>query len=218
MRGDWGRGVGRGVTGMCAGGAECVIPSPGTPHHLLSSPVHVCIRGSRSAESSRLRRVPPVSTPCPRNKIAHNPFAPQRSHPSSPLHPMSSPVVVITGASRGIGLALVQAYAAAGHRVVAIVRKATPELSAVLPTTQIVEGVDFNVPDATGKVVTALGTTPVSILVNNAVRSHDSPLPPPRPLCVRSPAHLVHVVDCLFSPCVCCCVRVAGGPEVGEVQ
>ena len=43
-------------------------------------------------------------------------------------------IVVVTGASRGIGLAVTRAFVAEGARVVAGARSTTPELAALPPT------------------------------------------------------------------------------------
>ncbi len=71
---------------------------------------------------------------------------------------------VVTGASKGIGLAVVRALAAEGVEVVAGARHAAPELDA-LPGVRSV-AVDLADPDGPGRLVTAAGE-PVDILVNN---------------------------------------------------
>ena len=40
--------------------------------------------------------------------------------------PMKTPLTILTGASRGLGLAMAEQLLAAGHRVLAISRKAPP--------------------------------------------------------------------------------------------
>lgn len=80
-----------------------------------------------------------------------------------------STTVVITGASRGIGLALTALYKARGDRVIAVVRKSTPELDAIVPD-QIITGADFSTDAASEVVTTALGSQKVDVLINNAVR------------------------------------------------
>lgn len=81
----------------------------------------------------------------------------------------SPATVVVTGASKGIGLALAALYTSRGDAVIAVVRKATPALVA-LPGIRVVEGVDFEFDDAAEKVVAGLGSTRIDLLVNNAVR------------------------------------------------
>lgn len=74
--------------------------------------------------------------------------------------------VVITGANRGIGLALARQYALSGDHVIGVCRTASPELQAV--ATRIIEGVDVATPEGAGKLAESLGDTPVDILINNA--------------------------------------------------
>ena len=80
---------------------------------------------------------------------------------------MSSSLVVITGASRGIGLSFVEKYKAAGNTVLAVVRKNTPELAAL--GVEVVDGVDFGKEGANARVISAIAGRKVSILINNAV-------------------------------------------------
>lgn len=83
---------------------------------------------------------------------------------------MSAPrlqLVVVTGASRGIGLELVRKYKARGKSVLAVVRRVTPELAAL--GVEVVEGVDFGKDGAIERAVSAIGGRSVSILINNAV-------------------------------------------------
>jgi NAD(P)-dependent dehydrogenase (short-subunit alcohol dehydrogenase family) len=61
---------------------------------------------------------------------------------------------LITGANRGIGLALAQASAARGERVVAVCRSASPELKAT--GAQIVDGVDVTRRDDLARLAAAL--------------------------------------------------------------
>ncbi|AFU98470.1 SDR family oxidoreductase [Simiduia agarivorans] len=71
--------------------------------------------------------------------------------------------VVITGASRGIGLALASQYAQAGHQVTALVRQSNPSLEAL--AINLVDGVDVtgDCADLAGRV-----RGPVDVLINNA--------------------------------------------------
>jgi NAD(P)-dependent dehydrogenase (short-subunit alcohol dehydrogenase family) len=70
---------------------------------------------------------------------------------------------IVTGASRGIGLAVTRALAGAGARVVAGARKSSPELEAL--DVRFVS-VDLTDPSAAGELVAAAGG-PVGVLVNN---------------------------------------------------
>lgn len=75
--------------------------------------------------------------------------------------------VIITGANRGVGLALARAYAQRGGEVIATARdvKAAKELSAlklrVLP-------LDIASDDSVKEFAAAVGKTPVDLLINNA--------------------------------------------------
>ncbi len=72
--------------------------------------------------------------------------------------------VVITGANRGIGLALTRKYLQEGHEVVALCRKASPELSESAAT--VIEGVDVTDMDILKKVAAQVGE--MDLLINNA--------------------------------------------------
>lgn len=74
--------------------------------------------------------------------------------------------VVITGANRGIGLALTQAYLAVGAQVVAVCRRASPELTALKP--RIIEGVELTDPDGIARVAEQVAGEGIDILINNA--------------------------------------------------
>ena len=84
-----------------------------------------------------------------------------------------SQTVVITGCSKGIGLALADLYVKRGCSVIAVVRTASDALLA-LGVAEIVTGVDFELDDAPAKVITALGDRRIDILVNNAVSFRES--------------------------------------------
>ncbi|BFM12348.1 SDR family oxidoreductase [Simiduia litorea] len=74
--------------------------------------------------------------------------------------------VVITGANRGIGLALTQAYLAQGHEVSALCRKASEALTA--SGASVVEGVDVSDADTLTTLTDALKGQTIDILINNA--------------------------------------------------
>ncbi len=74
--------------------------------------------------------------------------------------------VVITGANRGIGLALCEHYLAAGHRVYAACRQSTDELDAT--AAEPVTGVDVSTAEGAAKLASALRGQAVDILINNA--------------------------------------------------
>jgi NAD(P)-dependent dehydrogenase (short-subunit alcohol dehydrogenase family) len=80
---------------------------------------------------------------------------------------LTGQVAVVTGASRGIGLAVVRALAAEGVRVVAGARRSTPELDALAGTGAVtVAEVDLADPAGPAELVGRAGDR-LDILVNN---------------------------------------------------
>ncbi|MGE0723672.1 MAG: SDR family oxidoreductase [Alphaproteobacteria bacterium] len=84
---------------------------------------------------------------------------------------MTSRTVLITGASRGIGLATAHCFAAAGHRVLGIAR--TPP-EAPFPGT--FHALDVAAGDFAGQIAAIVAETPVDVLVNNAGVGRMAPL------------------------------------------
>lgn len=74
--------------------------------------------------------------------------------------------IVITGANRGIGLALASLFAARSDDVVVACRKSSPELSAL--KVEVHEGVEITDDKSVERFAAAIGEAPVDILVNNA--------------------------------------------------
>lgn len=74
--------------------------------------------------------------------------------------------IVITGANRGIGLAFVKAYLAAGHTVFALCRKSTPSLEETSAT--VIIGVDVATPDSLQAQLQSLKDVDIDVLINNA--------------------------------------------------
>lgn len=74
--------------------------------------------------------------------------------------------VVITGANRGIGLALVQGYLAKGAKVFAVCREATPELEAT--GAEVIEGVDVTAAVSVAALAERLDGVTIDVLINNA--------------------------------------------------
>ncbi|MDG6099202.1 SDR family oxidoreductase [Alteromonas sp. ZYF713] len=74
--------------------------------------------------------------------------------------------VVITGANRGIGLALVKQYLAGGHSVYALCRNGSDALNAT--GAEVISGVDVGVPDSLPQALASLSDVNIDILINNA--------------------------------------------------
>lgn len=74
--------------------------------------------------------------------------------------------IVITGANRGIGLALAQQWKARGDRVLAVCRQASTAL--VDSGVEIIDGVDVSTADGVSNLSSGLGDTSVDLLYNNA--------------------------------------------------
>ena len=76
------------------------------------------------------------------------------------------PIVVITGANRGIGLEMARQFKDRGDHVVAACREASEELSTL--DVEVIEGVDVTDDRSVGKLAEALGDRTVDVLVNCA--------------------------------------------------
>ncbi len=74
--------------------------------------------------------------------------------------------VVITGANRGIGLALAEAYAKRGDKVIAVVRRSSPKLDAT--DAEVHSGVEITDDASVAKLAKALAGRTIDILINNA--------------------------------------------------
>ncbi len=73
---------------------------------------------------------------------------------------------LITGANRGIGLALSEQLKAAGHQLIAAVRKASPELQEVADVVH--EGVDVCAAESISALAGKLENSSIDVLINNA--------------------------------------------------
>ncbi|CUS48770.1 MAG: short-chain dehydrogenase/reductase superfamily protein [Idiomarinaceae bacterium HL-53] len=78
--------------------------------------------------------------------------------------------ILITGANRGIGLALATQYAEQGDSVWAVCRKPSDALKELAATKSvaIIEGVDVTAAEAGDKIISALDNTQIDILIQNA--------------------------------------------------
>jgi NAD(P)-dependent dehydrogenase (short-subunit alcohol dehydrogenase family) len=74
--------------------------------------------------------------------------------------------IVITGANRGIGLALARQLAARGDHVIAACRKTSPELRAL--KVEVHEGVEVTDDGSVARFAAAIGDAPIDVLINNA--------------------------------------------------
>ena len=73
---------------------------------------------------------------------------------------------VITGANRGVGLALASHYAAASWQVIGVCRSSSAELDAV--AAEVVTGVDVTTNEGIAELITQLNGRPIALLINNA--------------------------------------------------
>ena len=76
------------------------------------------------------------------------------------------PIAVVTGANRGIGLALTLLLRQRGYTVLAACRRSSPALDAC--GAEVIDGVDVSDADGIATLVRAVGDRTVDLLVNNA--------------------------------------------------
>lgn len=82
--------------------------------------------------------------------------------------------VLITGANRGVGLALAEHYAEAGYRVLGVCRQSSEALDRVAD--QVVEGIDITQPEDVARLAGALEGQTLDLLINNAGLLRDESL------------------------------------------
>jgi len=82
--------------------------------------------------------------------------------------------VLITGANRGVGLALAEHYHHAGWRVIGVCRESSDGLQAVADN--IIENIDVTQPDSVAGLVDALEGETLDLLINNAGLLQDEAL------------------------------------------
>jgi NAD(P)-dependent dehydrogenase (short-subunit alcohol dehydrogenase family) len=75
-------------------------------------------------------------------------------------------LAVVTGANRGIGLALVQQLVERGHRVVGVCRKTSAALAKL--NVEVVQAVDVTEPQGVAHLAHAIAERQVALLINNA--------------------------------------------------
>ncbi|WP_202932308.1 SDR family oxidoreductase [Vreelandella alkaliphila] len=82
--------------------------------------------------------------------------------------------VVITGANRGIGLALAEQYHQAGWRVIGVCRESSDALQ--VAAERIIEGIDVTQPASVAALASALQGESLDVLINNAGLLQDESL------------------------------------------
>lgn len=81
---------------------------------------------------------------------------------------------VITGANRGIGLAMAQQLSEQGWEIIGICRSDSEELEAI--ASMVISGIDVTQPEQIQQVTKILGGTKVDLLINNAGLLQDEKL------------------------------------------
>lgn len=82
--------------------------------------------------------------------------------------------VVITGANRGVGLALARHYHQAGWKVIGVCRRASDELAEA--ASRVIDGIDVTREADVARLAAALAGQPLDLLINNAGMLHDESL------------------------------------------
>lgn len=87
---------------------------------------------------------------------------------------MSQLCTLITGANRGIGLALSQQLAARGDQIIGVCRESSPELDAV--ASRVISGIDVTRDSDVARFARELGEQRLDLLINNAGLLEDNVL------------------------------------------
>ncbi|UYV19337.1 SDR family oxidoreductase [Halomonas qaidamensis] len=82
--------------------------------------------------------------------------------------------VIITGANRGVGLALAEQYHQAGWRVIGVCRESSDALQAAAE--RVIEGIDVTQPESVAALANALQDETLDVLINNAGLLQDEAL------------------------------------------
>ncbi|SFL84145.1 SDR family oxidoreductase [Marinobacter zhejiangensis] len=82
--------------------------------------------------------------------------------------------VLITGANRGVGLALARHYASEGWQVIGACRQGSDELAEV--AAQVIDGVDVTTEEGVARLAGELGGVHLDLLINNAGLLQDEQL------------------------------------------
>ncbi|MGM0833790.1 MAG: SDR family oxidoreductase [Pseudomonadota bacterium] len=82
--------------------------------------------------------------------------------------------VIITGANRGVGLALAEQYHQAGWRVIGVCRESSDALQAAAE--RVIEGIDVTQPESVAALANALQDETLDVLINNAGLLQDESL------------------------------------------
>ncbi|MCH8552068.1 MAG: SDR family oxidoreductase [Natronospirillum sp.] len=81
---------------------------------------------------------------------------------------------LITGANRGIGLAMSQQLAASGHDIIGVCRESSPELDKLAK--QVISGIDVTRESDVVRMKATLGDSRLDLLINNAGMMEDNRL------------------------------------------
>lgn len=87
---------------------------------------------------------------------------------------LKQPTVLITGANRGVGLALAEHYRDEDWQVIGVCRRSSEALERVAE--RVIEGIDVTKPNDVERLTQALNSQRLDLLINNAGFLHDESL------------------------------------------